>query len=364
MIALVLAAALGAGAGPGLRPALPPAPRQLYQVAWQRPFVTSPALEWRPTEPGGATVDPTTGIVVFGTRDGWLHAVRADGTLAWEFRVGGSFPGAPAVDGDTVYVGSSEGALVAIALGTGKERWRYQSKEELGTRPTVSGGTVFVASMQDTLFAVDARTGVWRWHHRREAREGFSIRGVAAPVVGAGAVFAAYSDGTVTALDPANGRTLWERLVAPPGDQSDVDGLALDGGKLFAAAYSGAVLALDAETGKTLWTFQAPGATRLALAAGLVVAVTTTTIHGLSADGAPLWSAPLGGAPSAEPVVAGKWILVPAGRGGGLRWLEAATGRTLRVFDPGTGISGPPAVEGRRVYVLSNGGDLFALDLS
>ena len=64
------------------------------------------------------------------------------------------------------------------------------------------------------------------------------------------------------------------------------------------------VLALDAETGKTLWTFQAPGATRLALAAGLVVAVTTTTIHGLSADGAPLWSAPLVGAPSAEPVVA------------------------------------------------------------
>jgi hypothetical protein len=35
----------------------------------------------------------------------------------------------------------------------------------------------------------------------------------------------------------------------------------------------------------------------------------------------------------------------------------------LRVFDPGTGVSGPAGVHGGRVYVLSNGGDLYALDL-
>jgi outer membrane protein assembly factor BamB len=372
MLALVLAAlaASAPGARPvaapaGIRATLPPAPRALYSVAWQRGFVTPSALEWRPMEPGGVAVDATTGIAVFGTRDGWLHALRPDGTVAWEYRAGGAFPGPPAVDGDTVYVGSSEGTLHAIALGTGKARWRYESKEELGTRPVVAGGLVYVSSLQDTLFAVDARTGEWRWHHRREAREEMSIRGAAAPVMGAGAVYAAYSDGFVAALDPQNGRTIWERLVAPPGEQMDVDGLAIEGGRLFAAAYSGAVVALEAESGKTVWTFKAPGAVRVAVAGGVVVAATLTTVHGLSpGDGTPLWSAPLRGAPWAEPVAAGKWILVPAGLDGGLIWLEGATGRTLRVFEPGTGVSGSPAVLGRRAYVLSNGGQLFALDLS
>lgn len=374
MIALVLATALAASgpgasrpstSGPGVRASVPAAPRQLYSVAWRRPFVTPPALDWRPMEPGGVAVDAATGLAVFGTRDGWVHAVRPDGKLAWEYRAGGAFPGPPVVDGDTVYVGSSEGTLHAIAVGTGKARWRYESKEELGTRPVVAGGVVYVASLQDTLFAVDARTGTWKWHHRREAREEMTIRGAAAPVLGAGAVFAAYSDGFVAALDPQNGRPLWERLVAPPGEQLDVDGLAVEGNRVFAAAYSGAVVALEADTGKTIWTFRAPGAVRVAVAGGVVVAATLTTVHGLSpADGAPLWSAPLGGAPWSDPIAAGKWILVPAGHDGGLLWLEGASGRTLRVFEPGTGVSGAPAVLGRRVYVLSNGGQLFALDLS
>jgi len=101
----------------------------------------------------------------------------------------------------------------------------------------------------------------------------------------------------------------------------------------------------------------------IVLDAGIVIATTTTSVYALSAeDGMPLWSTPLGGAPWAEPAVAGKWVLVPTGSGG-LRWLEAASGRTLRVFDPGTGVSGEPAVSGSRIYVLSNGGTLFALDL-
>ena len=210
------------------------------------------------------------------------------------------------------------------------------------------------------------RTGTWRWHHRREnKRADFTILGAAAVAAGPEAVYAAYSDGFVAALDPASGAARWERQIAPAGDHLDVDALLLEGGRLYAAAYSGAVLALDAATGETRWTSRSPGAAQLALAEGLVVVVTPASVHGLApADGASVWTTPLGGgAPAGAPVVAGPWMLVPAD-GGGLRWLEAASGRTLRVFDPGTGVSGSPAVAGARVYVLSNGGDLLALDLS
>jgi outer membrane protein assembly factor BamB len=318
-----------------------------------------------PQEPGGVAIDPVSAIAVFGTRDGWLHAIRADRSVAWEVQTKGGFSAPPAIDGDTAYAGCDDGNLYAVALSTGVVRWRYDAKEELGTTPVVSGGTVFVASLQDTVFALDAKTGSWRWHHRREAHSGFTVRGAAPVAVAEGRVYAAYSDGFVAALDAATGQPHWERQVAPRGDQVDVDGLALAGGQLFVAAYSGAVLCLDVDTGATRWTREMRAAHRVTLAPnGMLFAVTPTAVHAMSsADGTVLWSTPVEGDPAAAPVVAGKWLLVPAGEGG-LRWLEAASGRVLRVLDPGSGVSGPPGVSGARVYVLSNAGVLFALDLT
>jgi outer membrane protein assembly factor BamB len=358
-----LALALALAASQGVATALPPAPVQLWTIAWQRKLVSPRMLEWKPVEPGGPAVDPVTGIVVVGTRDGWLHALRADGTVVWEFRGDGPFDGVPAIDGDTVYAGSSDGRLYAVALPTGKERWRYDAKEELATRPAVAGGSVYVTSLQDTLFAVDARTGAWRWQHRREAKEGFTIRGAASAVVAGASVFAAYSDGNVTALDPATGAVRWERQVAPKGDFLDVDSLEIEGSRVFVAAYSGAVLALEAEGGRTIWQAAAKDAARVAAFPGTVVAVTTSQITALSsADGAALWSVPLGGMPRATPARAGSWVLVPAGTGG-LRVLELASGRLLRTLEAGSGVSAAPAVAGTRVYVLTNAGALYALEL-
>lgn len=367
MVSLALALALVSTATPeGLLTRLPPAPLSLYRVAWRRPLVAPQPGDMRPLEEGGATVDPASGLVVCGTRDGWLHALRPDGTRAWEFQAGGAFPAPPTVEGDTVYAGSSDGRLYALSLADGKQRWRYEAGEEVGGRPLVVGGTVFVATLQDTLFAVDARTGAWKWHHRREVRgidRGFTIRGVAAPAELGGTVFAAYADGFVSALDAATGQVRWERSVAPTGDYVDVDGLALDGGRLYAAAYSGALLALDVRTGAQVWSFRAPAMSRVTAGKGLVVAETASQLYGLApGTGQVIWSTPLDGAPGAPPVFAGSWLLVPAADGG-LRFVEPASGRTLRVFDAGSGVSGAPGVGSGHVYVLSNGGVLYALDL-
>ncbi len=342
---------------------LPPAPVSLWSVAWQRHLVPPGTLEWRPREVGGPAVDPVSGLVVVGTRDGWLHAYDADGERMWTFESAGRFDAPPRIDGDLVYAGCADGKLYAVELATGKLRWKYDAQEEIGTTPVVAGGLVLAMTLQDTLVAVDAKTGAWKWHHRREMREGFTIRGAAAPLVSGALAVGAYSDGAVAVLDLLSGTVKWERKVAPLGDFMDVDGLRLQAGRIFAAAYSGAIYALDLQTGRQEWELKTPGASRLAVGAGVLVAVTTTQILGVGTrDGAMRWTLPLDGVPVGDPVVQGGRAAVPNSKG--LLYLDSSRGRLLRVFNPGTGVSATPAWQGRRLYVLSNAGDLLALDLT
>jgi outer membrane protein assembly factor BamB len=356
LLALVLAAQ--AGVGP------PPAPVKLWDVAWQRRLVAPTLLEWKPRELGGPAVDPITGTVIVGTRDGMLRAYAEGGDLLWDFKTNGRFDAAPRVEGELVYAGCSDGRLYAIELGSGKLRWKYDAQEEVSTTPAYGAGLVLAMTLQDTLVAVDAKTGAWKWHHRRESREGFTIRGAAAVTIAGDVALGGYSDGTVAALDLLTGTVRWERRVAPSADFMDVDATPrVDSGRVYVAAYSGAVLALDLASGKELWQFKTPAPLRLALRRGVLVVVTNTQVVGLAAaDGTARWTLPLDGAPTGEPALLGGRAAVPNGKG--LLFIDVDRGRLLRVFDPGTGVSAPPAGRAARVYVLSNGGDLFALDLA
>jgi outer membrane protein assembly factor BamB len=178
-----------------------------------------------------------------------------------------------------------------------------------------------------------------------------------------GRVFAAYSDGTIASFEADSGQVRWQQHVAPSGRYQDVDSLSIANGRLYLAAYSGAIMALDLATGKTLWSQPYANAARVLADRGAVLAVTGTEVVSLSGQGGKAnWKSPLQGAASGALRVSGRWLLVPASDGG-LRFYEAASGRLVRVLDPGSGISSAPAIRGHRAYTLSNAGTLLALDL-
>src|SRR5512137_102179 len=355
--------ALALGAAPAEAGRLPPPPRELFTVAWKKELSPIEFGDYQTREMGGVAVDASGHWVVVGTRDGWLHALHPDGSLGWEFQGRGPFAAEPLIDGGTVYAPCYDGRLYALELASGKVLWTYEAREQLGTRPSMAGGLVVVASLQDTVFAVDAATGTWKWHHRRDLNEGFTIHGAASVKVSGDRVFAAYSDGTVSALDAATGRARWEQHVGPSGRYQDVDSLSIADGRLYLAAYAGAVVALDLATGRTAWSQPHVAAARVLADRGAVLALVGGEVVSLSAQtGALNWKSPLQGAAAGSLRVAGPWLLVPA-HDGGLRFYEAASGRLLRVLDPGSGISATPGILGRRVYVLSNAGNLLAIDL-
>lgn len=85
---------------------------------------------------------------------------------------------------------------------------------------------------------------------------------ITAPVVAANRVFAADTNGNVSAFDLKKGKRLWEVNVLPDEDDSVTvsSGLTLGADKLFVSNGLGQLLALDPATGKQLWrqTLNAP----------------------------------------------------------------------------------------------------------
>jgi outer membrane protein assembly factor BamB len=360
MVGLAAAALLslaGVAAGPP-----PPPSDSLFGVAWRKTLVEPYLLEYKPFEPAGPAIDPLTGMVVALTRDGYVQAFAPDGKELWYAQLVGPYLG-PAGFGDgLVFVAGLDGRVFAFDAARGEHRWTYTYREEFGSKPVVVGDLVYVSTLQGTVLALDAKTGAWRWHFRREPVGKFTILGVGTPAVVDGILYQGFSDGSVVALDALTGSVKWDRKVGR-GDYADIDSdVQVTKDRVYVASYGGQVAALDRSNGTPIWEAKAPFAYKAKLDGNTYVVVTTSAVLGFdAASGKPLWETPLEGMPLADPVIAKGIVLVPNGKG--LLVLDRKSGRKLRFFTRGSGATGSPAVLGKRVYLLSNAGELIAVDL-
>jgi outer membrane protein assembly factor BamB len=204
------------------------------------------------------------------------------------------------------------------------------------------------------------------------------------PIVAGGRVFTMDVASRVTALDPAAGEVLWtaELLLKEEDDSAIGGGLAFDEGRVFVTTGFAYVFALDAASGEVLWSQTVPGPMRAppTVADGRVFVVTIDNqLHALDAgDGSTLWTHSgiveiaglLGGA---SPAV-GKGIVVVPYSSGEIYGLRVANGRMLwsenlspvrraDMVSVLTDIRGLPVIDGTRVYAISHGGRMMAVDL-
>jgi outer membrane protein assembly factor BamB len=127
--------------------------------------------------------------------------------------VAGTFTDAVAAD-DTVFAGTSDGTLFALAAGTGRRRFAYDTGGHIRHGPAVANGLAFVTAVDSdgtrATHALGAADGDARWRYRSDSKDD------AAPVVAGGVVYAGRE--AVTAND---GVWLWSlpssRTVATPG---------------------------------------------------------------------------------------------------------------------------------------------------
>lgn len=355
---------------PTAHDAHPGLPVKLYDVDWTVDLVPKQTWEYTPRENAGPAVDPETGRIIALTRDGYVRSVSPEGKVEWQYKTGMGFNAAALVKDGIAYVPCANGILYALNARTlnkdGELLWSYDAGDELATTPVFASGKLLVATEGGMLVAVDSKTGKWVWQQRRDLPSGFTIRGTAQPRVSMGTVYEGFADGALVAVDLNDGTVKWEKELAPANAQfADVDTSPVvdDSGTVFAASYKDGIYAVNGETGEILWHTVAQGLTSLigkgdvlfGAGDGKVVAIHART-------GQTLWTLDLKKGYARQPLLVRGLLIVPVNRS--LVFVDPSTGRSRLSWDPAQGVSATPAWAENRLYVLSNLGHLYQLDLA
>jgi outer membrane protein assembly factor BamB len=337
----------------------------VYSISWWQKLVDAPMLEYSPREPARPGADTINERVVTGTRDGILRSVDTRGRIVWRFMSGQPFSAGPAVVDGFVFAPGGDGFLYCFRADTGELFWKYEAGEDLVTVPVVVDGRVLVASQNDTLFAVEAATGKWLWQYRRDPPAGFTVRGASRPAVREGIVYVGFSDGHFSALKLDTGAAIWDRVLSTGTQFIDIDAPPVfdSKGNLIVASYKDGLFSIDPASGETLWQTTISGMVGLVARGDIVFASGEARVIAVFAPtGKILWTTSLGERAGLQPALAAGWLMVPTGRA--LLFLDPASGAIRQTFDPGKGITATPEVHGTDVYLLSNLGFVYALDMN
>jgi outer membrane protein assembly factor BamB len=341
-------------------------PANVAHLRWRTSIHEHGMFEPRPEEAAsGALVGSK---LVIASRAGKLVALgTGDGRTVWETPLSGGVDGDVRYDPDRkqVYVGSDDGFVYAVDE-AGAIRWSYKTKGAIERGAELGGELVYVSTAADRVVSLEAASGKWRWQYEREAPEGFTIHGHAAPRLHDGALFAGFSDGYLVSLNSQNGEVLWAKSLAAATDQFvDVDATpAFIDDLVITSSYSGGLYALRSRDGDVRWRLNIEGASALRLGDGrLYVAAPREGLAALTPDGQFLWRQGLADAGDLTPPISAGPYLLFSGCRAGLFIVERATGRLLQLFNPGRGACAAPTVKGNEVYFLANSGTVYALSL-
>jgi outer membrane protein assembly factor BamB len=349
------------------------------QIRWRVELHEHGLFEASPEECASGVL--AHGRFVVGSRAGSVVGVDpTTGHLDWAVPVSGGVDSDARYDADLdqVYVGADDGSFYALDAQRGGTRWAYRGKGAIERAAAFGGkgaasGLVYVATAADRLFALEAATGKWKWGYERETPEGFTIHGYAGPRLAEGRVFTGFADGFLVALAAGTGEVQWARSLASASDQFvDVDATpalvsgGARGDTLFTSSYSGGLYAVDARDGNVRWRVATEGVgTITPFGDRLYFAAPRQGLHATDLEGHVVWRQGLTEAGDlTAPAVVGRYLIFSGSRAG-LFVVDREGGDLLELFNPGQGICAAATIDpaSRRLFVLSNGGTLYALDL-
>ena len=289
----------------------------------------------------------------------------------WDRRDPAFVTGGIGTGGGLVLLGTTRGEVIALDAGDGTERWRAEVSSEVLSRPTTADDAVIAQTADGRLVALEAEDGSQRWAYDSQVPL-LTLRGTAAPVVESGLVFAGFGDGNVTAIEVRSGAPIWrQRIMLPQGRTEldrmvDVDGTPLlASGLLLAASFQGRLKAMNPTDGRVVWDIEASSYLDLAEGYGHVYLVSDDDIVNAFAiaSAAAAWQQEnLRNRRLTSPLAFGNYLLV-GDEEGWLHVLAQSDGRFLARRKAPGGLRSPLVEVDDVVYVLADDGSLEALEI-
>jgi outer membrane protein assembly factor BamB len=273
------------------------------------------------------------------------------------------------VNANRAYFTAGDGDLHAVSLENGSTIWTYSLRNPVTSKPTVDGNDVYVVTSDDSLVSLESSSGKWQWSYRRRNVSGPTIHGGSKPLVIGDAVWVGFADGALVALTRKEGKVLWEKQLNTGRRFGSVNAEFLySGDRVYVPAYDGALYVLDAKTGSTVWAREnLGGSKKVTLNDGVVYASTSSgELYALDAKtGKDIWKFEMDSGIPSDVVVLAHHVIVSSSSEY-IYAVEKATGKLSYRYQVGfgSGFSGGITLDPSRnwLYVLSRGGNLMAFN--
>ncbi len=192
------------------------------------------------------------GQIYVGTRDGWLEVWRAaDGKRLWSYRYTRSLarplPDVLTVEQDIAIVRTPDGVSHLLRTDDGSEIMQYVGDGDL---PQIDNGIIYLIlgfhtldETDGTLQALNEADGRLLWRETLRTNQNW------APVEIEGTVYAGSPDGTILAFRGTDGARIWSYRA----EQAVIGAPTGAHGRIYALLQDGSLIALRASDGKLLW---------------------------------------------------------------------------------------------------------------
>ncbi len=162
---------------------------------------------WRIPVNDGITAPPSVayGRVYAGSWGGRFYSVDAiSGTIRWTANPGGALWSASSIANGLVYIGGGDDTFRAFNAQTGALQWSFRTEDSANCPAAIADDTIYFGALAGKLYAVAATTGSLRWAYQTGGQIAPSS-GCPIPIVANGVVYVTVRNGSLVALNIANG---------------------------------------------------------------------------------------------------------------------------------------------------------------
>ncbi len=217
----------------------------------------SAQIKWRLNIPNGVEA-PGTVIndrLFFGGNDGQFYSVNAGtGEIIWTFPTRIETLSEPLLQEGIVYFMSGNNSVYALDASTGKQLWLYSRQDPNalsirgGSKPAYRNGTLYVGFSDGAIVALLAQTGTVKWEKQLNKNKRFKDLD-SNPLIEGDFLYVLGYDDAAYCLRSATGEVVWRY------DKGGYGSVLIIGDSLYFASSDDEFVALNKETGRKKWGF-------------------------------------------------------------------------------------------------------------